>query len=303
MDICKVIIPAAGIGSRFFPYTKAIPKEMLPLNEKPAIHYIIEEAVLSSIKNFILITNKDKNSINSYFDSSCRDKTNLSDKELKLLSSVEKLSTSGIFSYINQPEPLGLGHAISLAKNFINKEYFGVMLPDDIIFDKNPALLQLMRVARQEKASVIAVQEVPNDCIPLYGIIEVKKQITTNLFQVNRIIEKPSLKDAPSNLAVVGRYVLSSKIFQSLDELDNQEEEIGLSEGISSMIKNSEKVFAFKTQGIRYDIGSPLGWIKAVIGSSLLNPQYSNSISKFLKELETTDSSIYNNYKNIEHQL
>jgi len=306
MDVSKVVIPAAGVGSRFLPYTKSVPKEMLPLGEKPAVHYIIDEGIHSNIKNFFVITSRSKYAIEDYFDTSPELAAFLKDiSKEALLSDIEKIIRSADFTYIRQAEMLGLGHALWLARHSIQKEYFGVMLPDDIITGKQPALAQLIRIARQEKGSVIAVQEVPTDCISSYGIIDVKKQITPNLFQVSNIIEKPDQKDAPSNLAVIGRYILSHKIFAALEEMTTYSvgEELQLTDAINNMMQNSEKVFAYKVQGIRYDIGTPVGWIKAIIGMAIQNPQYAPHIKRFLSDFNTSDSFVFNHSKNIEHTV
>lgn len=306
MNVSKVVIPAAGVGSRFLPYTKSVPKEMLPLGEKPAVHYIIDEGIHSNIKNFFFITSRSKHAIEDYFDTSPELAVFLKDisKEI-LLSDIEKIIRSADFTYIRQAEMLGLGHALWLARHSIQKEYFGVMLPDDIITGKQPALAQLIRIARQEKGSVIAVQEAPTDCISSYGIIDIKKQITPNLFQVSHIVEKPDQKDAPSNLAVIGRYILSHKIFAALEEMTTYSvgEELQLTDAINNMMQNSEKVFAYKVQGVRYDIGTPVGWIKAIIGMAIQNPQYAPHIKRFLSDFNTSDSFVFNHSKNIEHTV
>lgn len=177
--------------------------------------------------------------------------------------------------------------------------------PDDIITGKDPALAQLIRIARQEKSSVIAVQEVPLDYISSYGVIDIKKNITPNLFQVSNLVEKPAAKDAPSNLAIVGRYVLSHKIFPAIQEVSEYclEGEIGLTQAIATMIRNGEKVFAYKLQGRRYDIGTPIGWLKGVIGTALDDPVYGPQIKKLLQEINTPDSFLYNGSKALEHTL
>jgi len=306
MDITKVIIPAAGLGTRFLPFTKAVPKEMLPLINKPAIHYVVEEALQSDINQLIFITSKNKESIADYFDSS--DALNAMLKERsqdQLMASINKLIRSAHFTYIRQHEPLGLGHAITMARFALSpKEYVAIMLPDDIITGPQPGLAQLMRIARQEKASVIAVQEVPDECLPAYGIVGVKKQITPNLFQVQSVIEKPSKKDAPSNLAVIGRYVLSSKIFKALEEVNEfGTQELQLTDAITHMTKLNEKVFAYKVQGTRYDVGTPLGWMKALISLGLQHPQYGPHIKAYLADLGTSQSFIYDSAKNISHTL
>ncbi|MEX0848633.1 MAG: UTP--glucose-1-phosphate uridylyltransferase [Candidatus Dependentiae bacterium] len=305
MDITKAIIPAAGLGTRFLPYTKAVPKEMLPLLNKPALQYIVEEGLSSDIKQFYIISSRGKQAIENHFDADPSLSHLLDDRDKgALLSSVNKIIRNASFTYIRQSEPLGLGHAVWLARHAICKEYFGIFLPDDIIAGKQAGLAQLIRIARQEKASVIAVQEVPQDCVSSYGIISVKKQITPNLFQVGHLVEKPEQKDAPSNLAVIGRYVLSHKIFQALDDISSYEtDEMQLTDGISQMMKSNEKVFAYKVQGTRYDIGNPIGWLKASIGFALQDPHYAPHIRKYIDELDTMQSFMYDNNKNIMHNV
>ncbi len=304
-DITKVIIPAAGNGTRFLPYTKAIPKEMLPLLDKPALQTIIEEGIASAIKNYIIVTSRDKSSIENHFDAHPALEAFLKEHNKEsLVECIDRILKTTEFTYVRQQEALGLGHAIWLARHCIQKEYFGVMLPDDIIVSKQPALEQLMRIAYQERASVIAIQEIPLECAPSYGIISVKKQITTHLFQVGSVIEKPSQKNAPSNLAIIGRYVLSHKIFNSLDYIRNYSvDEIQLTDAISHMLHNNEKVFAYKVQGIRYDIGTPTGWVKAIISLALQHPHYQGSIRRYINELNTVESHLYNTSKNIEHSI
>jgi UTP--glucose-1-phosphate uridylyltransferase len=305
MDIVKAIIPAAGLGTRFLPYTKAVPKEMLPLLNKPAIQHVVEEAINSEVSQFLFITSKAKQAVENHFDSSPELQALLKELEKEsLLASIDKIIRTAHFTYIRQPEPLGLGHAIWMARHAIGKEYFSVLLPDDIITGPTPGLEQLIKIARQEKASVIAVQEVPEDCISAYGVISVKKQVTPNLFQIGSLVEKPAQKDAPSNLAIIGRYVLSSKLFKAIDDImPYAEGEIQLTDGINQMMKSNEKVFAYKVQGTRYDVGNPIGWIKCVIGMALQHPQYAPHIKQFLADADGTDSFIYNKSKNIVHTL
>ena len=287
MNIIKTIIPAAGFGTRFLPWTKAIPKEMLPLLNKPALQFVVEEGLMSDIKQFIMITARHKDAITDHFDTCPELESVLKEKNKRdLIVGLDRIIKQAEFTYIRQSEQLGLGHAIWMARHLIFKEYFGVMLPDDIIFSKTPALSQLIRIARQEKASVLAVQEVPSDQVSSYGIISIKKQITPSLFQVQDLIEKPKPKDSPSNLAIVGRYILSPKIFASLDTIEpSAGGELQLTDGISSMIKNNEKVFAYKLQGIRHDIGTPPGWMKANIFLALQDPLYASQIKSYLQEI------------------
>lgn len=305
MDIIKTVIPAAGLGTRFLPFTKAVPKEMLPLLNKPAIQYHVEEALNSDIKNILMIVSKNKQAIANHFDNDLELEVTLKERgNLDLLTSLKKISNESFFSYIRQSEPLGLGHAIWLARHSITKEYFGVQLPDEIIVSKTPALAQLIKIARQEKATVVGVQEVPIEMSSSYGMVAIKKQITPNLFQVSHLVEKPDQKDAPSNLALIGRYVLSHKIFPALESIETDSKgELQLTDAISQMMFNNEKVFAYKIQGIRYDIGNPIGWLKALIGCALQDPHYQPHISKFLADKELMDSFIYNPITIAEHVL
>lgn len=285
MEITKVVIPAAGLGTRFLPYTRSVPKEMLPLLGKPAIHYSVEEAMLSGIEHVLFITSRSKELIGNYFDATPELDTLLQEKnKLADIKSIQQLIKSIHFSYIRQSEPLGLGHAVLMAKPFIGKEYFGIALPDDIIVNKRPALDQLMRIARQEKATIIAVQEVPHEQVSAYGIVGIKKQITPNLFQVDSLIEKPSIKDAPSNLAIVGRYVVSHKIFASLEEVSGYAtQELQLTDALSHMLHHNEKVFAYKIEGKRYDIGTPQGWLKTMVDMGLQDPLHRQNILELVQ--------------------
>lgn len=305
MDLDKAIIPAAGIGKGFLPWTKAVPKEMLPLLDKPAIQYVVEEALKAGVKHFFMITSKNKTAIANHFDAFQELEELLrEEKQTELLASVAKIMRTANFAYIRQAEQHGLGHAVWMARHSVGKEYIGVLLPDDIIVGKESGLMQLLRIARQERASVIAVQEVPANCVSSYGIIDIKKQLTPSLFQVSSITEKPSQKDAPSNLAVIGRYILSHKIFGAIEKVRSYaEDEIHLTDAICTMMKNNEKVLAYKVQGTRYDIGQPIGWIKAVIGLSLQSKIYRPHIKKFLADLDSPGSFLYNQSKNIEHIL
>lgn len=285
MEITKVVIPAAGLGTRFLPYTKTVPKEMLPILNKPAIHYSVEEAVQSGMEHVLFITNRSKELIGNYFDTTPDLETLLEEKnKLSDLKDINKLIKSTHFSYIRQSEPLGLGHAVLMAKPFIGKEYFGIALPDDIIVSRKPALEQLMRIARQEKATVIAVQEVPHDQVSSYGVIKIKKQVSHNLFQVESLVEKPALKDAPSNLAIVGRYVVSHKIFASLEEISTYaSSELQLTDALLHMLHNNEKVFAYKIEGTRYDVGTPRGWLKTVLDLGMQDPVYKDDILQVMQ--------------------
>lgn len=287
MEINKVIIPAAGLGTRFFPYCKAVPKELLPIINKPALQIIMEEALMSSLNNFLIITRHDKN-ISNLFDPAPGLQALLRERhQEELTSGIQRIIRTSNISYINQAEPLGLGHALWLARHLMGKEYCAIMLPDDLITSDQPAIGQLMRIARQEKASVIAVQEVPDEELSNYGVITIKKQITPNLYQVANIVEKPQPHEASSNLAVVGRYVLSYKLFAALEQLSTYaKEELQLTDAITTMLHNNERVFAYKLHGTRYDIGNPLGWLKANLGYALNNSNYREPLKRFLASHE-----------------
>lgn len=286
--IAKAIIPAGGLGTRFLPATKTTPKEMLPLLEKPAIQYIVEEGVRSNIKTFIIVTGKNKAVIEDHFDPYPELENHLiSKKKGDLLEGVNKLISAANFIYLRQKEPLGLGHAIWSARHVIGKEHIAVFLPDDIILGATPCMSQLIQIAFQEKCNVVAVQEVPIETVGSYGVIGVRKQFSPNLFQVKELVEKPKPVDAPSNLAIVGRYVLSPGIFQSLDEMKfGAGGEIQLTDAIQQLLLSGEKVFAYKIQGTRYDIGTPMGLLKANLDLALRHPKYSEETLAYLTELD-----------------
>ena len=288
MNNIKAVIPAAGFGTRFLPSTKAIPKEMLPLLDKPSIQYIIEEGINSGLKDFVIITSKNKPGIENHFDHHPElENTLLLQKKEQLLSDLSKIIKTANFLYIRQKEQLGLGHAIWEARKAFHKEHLAIFLPDDIITGAIPGMAQLIKVATQEKCSVIAVQEVPKEEVSRYGIIDIRRQFSPNLFQVREVVEKPCTKTAPSNLAIIGRYVLAPTIFDSLENLKfGAGGEIQLTDGIQNMILNGEKVFAYKIQGKRHDAGTPLGWIKTNIELALKHPKYSNEIMNYLMQLD-----------------
>lgn len=284
----KAIIPAGGLGTRYLPATKTTPKEMLPILDKPAIQYIVEEGVKSGLKTFVVITGKHKSVIEDHFDTFPELENLLKSKRKEeLLEGVSRIINTANFIYIRQKEALGLGHAIWTTRHVIGKDHLAIFLPDDIIVHQNPAMGQLMQVATQEKCSVVAVQEVPIHQIPNYGIIGVKKQFSPNLFQVKELVEKPSVIDAPSNLAIVGRYVLSPDIFEALDEQRvGANGEIQLTDAIQSLLLSGEKVFAYKIQGTRYDVGNPMGMLKANIDFALRHPKFAAEMTAYLQEVD-----------------
>lgn len=293
MNITKTIIPAAGLGVSFLPLSKAIPKEMLPLLNKPAIQYIVEESLAADIKNVIIVSNRYRNSLVDYFDSDFELKEILQEQGRQdLLHSLEKIVRHMSFTYVRQAEPLSLGHALHMTGHMIDpKEYVNIMIPEDIILNSTTALQQIMQIALQEKASVIAVQEVPIEAVPSFGMIAVKKQISPRLFQVAHVVEKPRQQNTPSNLAVCGRFILSGKIFKSLAAVSSYTaDDLFFTEALNAMIKNNEKVYAYKIQGARYDISNPVSWVKALIAMSLENPLYAAQIRQFLTSSDTAEA-------------
>jgi len=280
MKITKAIIPAAGHGTRFLPYTKAVPKEMVPLLNKPAIQYIVQEIADAGLGESIMITAAHKQAIAKHFGKAPELESFLKAKnKLSFLDELNKLIASIKIDYVIQHEAKGLGHAVSLARKIIGNEYFGILLPDDIMISEQPGIKQLIDIAQKENASVLAVQEVSQESISSYGVIAFDKQINENLFQIRTVVEKPDPQNAPSNLAIIGRYVLSPQIFKALDAVSPAANgEIQLTDGIAKIIADGNKVLAYKIKGTRYDVGTPVGWLKANFDLAQQNHQHFLSI-------------------------
>lgn len=287
MKITKTVIPAAGLGTRFLPYTKVVPKEMLPILGKPAIQTIIEESLASNISDFIIIANQDKQALFDHFLPlpQLEQKLKATKKE-HLLDSINKIIATTNFSYIPQYEQRGLGHAVLQTKQAVGDEYFCVSLPDEIMINDIPALEQLMAIAQKYNASVIAVKEVPHDKVSSYGVIAVKEKLESGVYEVSQLVEKPPVDQAPSNLAIIGRYVLSPRIFDSLEKIGpGAGGEIQLTDGIADMMQKGERVLALKLKGIRHDVGNPIGWLQANIHLALLDPTFGPQIKAYCKDL------------------
>ncbi|MBU4269852.1 UTP--glucose-1-phosphate uridylyltransferase GalU [Candidatus Dependentiae bacterium] len=283
----KAIIPAAGFGTRFLPTTKSVPKELLPIVDKPAIQYVVEEGINSGIKDFVIVTSKNKKAIEDHFDNFSELETILKNHKNESLLEISQIIEKSNFLFIRQREQLGLGHAIWTARSAFNDEHVAVFLPDDIFTCEIPAMAQLIKIATQEKCNVIAVQEVPKEDVSRYGIIDVRRQLSPNLFHVKDLIEKPAINKAPSNLAIIGRYVLSPNIFSSLDNLQfGAGGEVQLTDGIQNLLLSGEKVFAYKVQGQRFDAGTIFGWLKTNIEFALKHPKYSKDTIEYLSMLD-----------------
>lgn len=280
----KAIIPAAGLGTRFLPATKAMPKEMLPIVDKPTIQYIVEEAIESGIEDIIIVTGKGKRSIEDHFDNNFELEDNLINKEkFELLDKVNQSSNVDIH-YIRQKEPKGLGHAVWSARKFIGNEPFAVLLGDDIVQAEKPCLKQLIEQFDETQSSVIGVQKVDHDQTHRYGIID-PSTIEGRRYQVNNFVEKPEQGTAPSNLAIMGRYVLTPEIF---DFLEKQETgaggEIQLTDAIQNL-NELQKVFAYDFEGRRFDVGEKLGFIRTTVEFALQNKEFGNEVEEMLREL------------------
>lgn len=293
VKIKKVIIPAAGLGTRFLPATKAMPKEMLPIIDKPTIQYIVEEAIAAEIEEIIIVTGKGKRAIEDHFDHAFELEANLIEKEqFDILKKVQESSAVDIH-YIRQKEPLGLGHAIWCARKFIGKEPFGVMLGDDILQSKTPVLKQLIERYEECGSSIIGVQEVDEANIHKYGVIE---PITrdTDLMQVRSFVEKPPREQAPSNLAIIGRYILTPEIFVFLEEMSiGKGGEIQLTDAIEKL-NDIQSVYGYKFDGKRYDVGEPLGFIETTLAFALDRPELKEGVVGLMKKCLEEQVSVVN---------
>lgn len=286
MKISKVIIPAAGLGTRFLPFTKAVPKELLPIINTPAIQYVVQEAIDSNVSDIILITSKSKEALINYFDTDQKLEESLYKKNrFHFIGHLDTIMKSAHFVAIRQGEPKGLGHAIAMARHLIGAdEYVGVMLPDDVIMGAQPALGQLIAHAQKHNASVIAVQRVPKSEVSQYGCISIKQEIEPGLFEMASVVEKPKAEDAPSDLAIIGRYVLHPSLFASIDAITPMaKDEIQLTDAMNDMVAKGHKIYAYEVKGTRYDLGRPMGWLTANIEVALQDPEYAEQIRKLLK--------------------
>ncbi|MEH7115721.1 UTP--glucose-1-phosphate uridylyltransferase GalU [Neobacillus niacini] len=284
----KAIIPAAGLGTRFLPATKAMPKEMLPIVDKPTIQYIVEEAIESGIEDIIIVTGKGKRAIEDHFDSAFElEQTLLNKGKLELLKKVQEPSRMVDIHYIRQKEPKGLGHAVWCARNFIGNEPFAVLLGDDIVQAETPCLKQLIKVYDRTHSSVIGVKKVPESETNRYGIIDPNHQDGRS-YQVKNFVEKPKLGTAPSNLAIIGRYIFTPEIFMFLEKQEiGAGGEIQLTDAIQNL-NHIQRVFAYEFEGQRYDVGEKLGYIETTIEFALQKEELREDLLKFMaSKLET----------------
>lgn len=284
--IRKAVFPAAGLGTRFLPATKAQPKEMLPLVDKPIIQYGVEEAVASGVDNLILVTGRGKNAIEDHFDVSVELETFLEARGKKeQLEEVRKISNLINVSYVRQGEPLGLGHAVLVTKALVGNEPFAVLLGDDVIDAQPPALRQLMNVYEEVGGPVIAVERVPREDVSSYGVIAYEP-VRQGVYRITDLVEKPPREEAPSDLAIIGRYILTPDIFPALEATAaDRTGEIQLTNGLRRLLK-TRPLYACEVAGVRHDTGNKLGFLKAVVYFALRRPDLADAFRTYLRTAE-----------------
>lgn len=284
LKVRKAVIPAAGLGTRFLPATKAQPKEMLPIVDKPTIQYIIEEAIASGIEDILIVTGRGKRAIEDHFDKSYELEDMLRRKgETELLSLVEDISNLANVNYIRQKEPRGLGHAIYCARSFIDNEPFAVLLGDDIVDSETPCLKQLIDVYNTYNTTVLGVQRVPEEDISKYGIIKCEG-VGDRVYRVDDMVEKPDRENAPSNVAILGRYIITPDIFTHLENAaPGKGGEIQLTDALKKLLESSS-VYAYDFIGKRYDVGNKLGFLEATVEFALKRDDLRDDFSAYLKK-------------------
>jgi UTP--glucose-1-phosphate uridylyltransferase len=290
MRVRKAVFPAAGWGTRFLPATKAQPKEMLPLVDKPVIQYAVEEAVEAGIDQVIIVTSSQKRAIEDHFDLSYELEHLLEERgDIEMLRQVRAISDLAQVSYVRQKEQLGLGHAVLVAKELVGHEPFAVILSDDVVVGDTPCIGQLVRAYERTHSSVVAVMEVPQEETERYGVIATDAppgDADPRLHRVTGLVEKPTADSAPSNLAIIGRYILTPKIFDKLEQTPKGAGgEIQLTDAINALMEEQE-VYGYAFEGTRYDAGTPLGWLKASVELALERPELGRELRSYLKTIE-----------------
>ncbi len=285
--IKKVIIPVAGFGTRFLPATKAQPKEMLPIVDKPVIQYLVEEAVASGITEVIFVTGRGKRAIEDHFDNAGELEFFLEKRGKKdLANQIRKISSLARFAFVRQKEPRGAGDALLLAEHLVGNEPVAVLYGDDVVYSKTPCLKQLIDVFEKYKKPVFALERVPKNMVSRYGIIAGKK-VEPRTYQITKIVEKPSVKNASSNLAVVGKYILTPEVFSQLRTLKyHPGKELLPTEAFAHMLRRGEKIYGYEFEGVRYDCGDKLGFLKAVVDFGLRHPDVGAGFKRHIKKLQ-----------------
>jgi UTP--glucose-1-phosphate uridylyltransferase len=280
----KAVFPAAGLGTRFLPATKAQPKEMLVLVDKPVIQYGVEEAIASGVESIILVTGRGKNAIEDHFDVAAELESFLESRgKTDLLAEVRKVSNLANFAYVRQREPLGLGHAVLVARDLVGDEPFAVILGDDVIDAAPPALRQLMDLFERVQGPVLAVERVPEADVSSYGVVDIAESLGDGIFRVGNLVEKPKREEAPSNLAIIGRYILTPDIFPALAATRaDRTGEIQLTNGLRHLLQE-RPIYACEIKGVRHDTGNRLGFLKAVVYFALRRPDLAGPFKEYLR--------------------
>jgi len=290
MKVCKAVFPAAGLGTRFLPATKAQPKEMLPLVDKPIIQYGVEEALAAGCNQILMVTGRGKTAIEDHFDTSYELERILEEKgKTQLLKIVRQISDMIHIAYVRQKEALGLGHAVLTARELVGNEPFAVLLADDVIDAEVPVLKQMMRVFEEKQCSVVATQIVEGAAISAYGVLDVKPaegHFGGRLYEVLNMVEKPKFEEAPSNLAIIGRYILTPAIFDVLTKTPTGAGgELQLTDGLRGLLKK-EKMYAYVYEGKRHDTGDKLGFLKATVEFALKREDLGGPLREYLRTLK-----------------
>ncbi|HEU5344576.1 MAG TPA: UTP--glucose-1-phosphate uridylyltransferase GalU [Ktedonobacterales bacterium] len=285
----KAVIPAAGLGTRVLPATKAVPKELLPLADTPTIQYIVEEAAASGIEQITFVTSRTKRAIEDHFDEAPELRAALEIKgDPKRLAAIMRPVTLAAYCYVRQQRPLGLGHAVLCARPIIGEETFGVLLGDDLVDnDADPCLKQLIRVHERHGGCVLAVMRVPHAEVSRYGVVSLGERVEPGVHQITDLVEKPKLEEAPSDLIVIGRYVLTPSVFAALERTQaGAGGEIQLTDALCALIQSGERVFACEFKGKRYDTGDPVGLLTTSIAYALKRPDLAPGVIAYLKTLD-----------------
>jgi UTP--glucose-1-phosphate uridylyltransferase len=289
MRVRKAVFPAAGWGTRFLPATKAQPKEMLPLVDKPVIQYAVEEAVAAGIEQVIIITSSQKRAIEDHFDLSLELENLLEQRgDIEMLRQIRAISDLAQISYVRQKEQLGLGHAVLVVKELVGHEPFAVILSDDVVVGERPCIGQLIHAYGETHSSVVAVTEVPHEETCRYGVIDGQAVDSGDprLYKVSRLVEKPDPEDAPSNLAIIGRYVLTPKIFDKLEQTPcGAGGEIQLTDAIEALMQEQD-VYGYAFDGVRYDAGTTMGWLRASVELALQRQDIGSQFREYLQTLD-----------------